>query len=83
MGKDSWSSIGTAMAERSESFHPIRQWNALKQLSKRMTLEIPIQPNEIQMLPVLIHNAMNKGNQSRKKLGFIHQNHLSPINGKM
>jgi len=71
------------MAKRSQSFHAIGQGNALQQFSEWLPLKVAIQSDEIQSLAKLIHDPMDKGNQSREELSFIHKNHLGPVNGKV
>lgn len=75
-GKETGRSIGAPTTEGRQSLDDIGHRNAVQQLSKRLASGVSIESSQHQSLSVVFDNAMRKGDKSREKMGFVHEDNV-------
>jgi hypothetical protein len=75
-GKEAGRSIGAPTTEGRQSLDDISHRNAVQQLSKRLASRVSIESSQHQSLSVVFNNAMRKGNKSREKVSFVHEDNV-------
>jgi hypothetical protein len=72
IGEGGRRSIGTSATEGRETFHMVRQRDAVEKLSERSAIGVSVETDEIEMLPQGIDDPFHKRHKSTKKVGLVH-----------